>query len=38
MMTRARGGVWHKKYKAQGIVPDGLTGLDKSATLRFLKG
>jgi len=35
MMTRARGGVWHKKYKAQGIVPDGLTGLDKSATWSF---
>ncbi len=35
MMTRARGGVWHKKDKAQGIVPDGLTGLDKSATWSF---
>jgi hypothetical protein len=35
MMTRARGGVWHKKDKAQGIVPLGLTGLDKSATWSF---
>ncbi len=32
MMTRARGGVWHKKDKDKGVVPDGLTGLDKSAT------
>lgn len=37
MMTRARGGVWHKKHKAQDIVPDGLTGLDKSATWSFSK-
>ncbi len=37
MMTRARGGVWHKKDKAQARVPDGLTGLDKSATWSFSK-
>lgn len=35
MMTRARGGVWHKKDKDRGIVPPGLTGLDKSATWSF---
>lgn len=37
MMTRARGGVWHKKHKEKGIVPPGLTGLDKSATWSFSK-
>ena len=35
MMTPARGGVWHKKDKANGIVPDGLTGLDKQATWSY---
>lgn len=35
MMTRARGGVWHKKDKENGIVPDGLTGLDKQATWSY---
>jgi len=35
MMTRARGGVWHKKAKENGIVPDGLTGLDKQATWSY---
>lgn len=34
-MTPARGGVWHKKDKANGIVPDGLTGLDKQATWSY---
>jgi hypothetical protein len=37
MMTRAKGGVWHKKDKDKGIVPDGLTGLDKSATWSYSK-
>jgi hypothetical protein len=37
MMTRSRGGVWHKKYKQKGLVPDGLTGLDKSATWSYSK-
>jgi hypothetical protein len=37
MMTPARGAVWHKKDKAQGIVPPGLTGLDKSATWSYSK-
>lgn len=35
MMTRSKGGVWHKKDKQNGIVPDGLTGLDKSATWSY---
>jgi len=38
MMTRARGGVWHKKDKVKGIVPLGLTGLDKIGGVEFLKG
>lgn len=37
MTTRAKGGVWHKKDQAQGIIPVGLTGLDKSATWSFSK-
>lgn len=37
-MTKARGGVvWHKKHKSQGIVPVGLTGLDKEATWSYSK-
>lgn len=32
MMVRARGPVWHKKQKREGIVPQGLRGLDKEAT------
>lgn len=35
MMTSAKGGVWHKKDKQKGIVPEGLTGLDKSATWSY---
>jgi len=31
-MIRAKGPVWHQKQKAQGIIPQGLTGLDKEAT------
>ncbi len=38
MMVKARGGkVWHKKDKQAGIVPQGLTGLDKEATLQLFK-
>lgn len=37
MMTRARGGVWHKKDKEKAHVPAGLTGLDKEATWSFSK-
>lgn len=37
MMTPARGGVWHKKDKAVGIVPTGLTGLDREATWSYSK-
>ena len=32
MMNRAKGPVWHKKQKEQGIIPKGLRGLDKEAT------
>lgn len=35
MMTRSRGGVWHKKDKENGVVPNGLTGLDKTATWSY---
>jgi hypothetical protein len=31
MMVRAKGPVWHKKQKQQGIIPKGLYGLDKDA-------
>lgn len=37
MMTRSRGAVWHKKDKEKGVVPAGLSGLDKSATWSFSK-
>lgn len=32
MMVKAKGPVWHKKQKEQGIIPDGLTGIDREAT------
>lgn len=32
MMVKAKGPVWHKKQKKEGIIPEGLTGLDKEAT------
>ena len=32
MMNEAKGPVWHKKQKEQGIVPKKLRGLDKEAT------
>jgi len=32
MMNEAKGPVWHKKQKDQGIVPKNLRGLDKEAT------
>jgi hypothetical protein len=35
MMVKARGPVWHKKQKQQGIVPNGLHGLDREATWSF---
>lgn len=37
MMVKARGPVWHKKQKQQGIVPAGLHGLDREATWCFSK-
>ncbi len=35
MMVKARGPVWHKKQKAQGVVPKGLHGLDREATWSY---
>jgi hypothetical protein len=35
MMTKARGPVWHQKQRKQGIVPTGLTGLDRDATWSY---
>ncbi len=32
MMNKAWGPVWHTKQKAQGIIPEGLRGVDKEAT------
>ena len=32
MMNKANGPVWHKKQKDQGIIPNGLHGVDKDAT------
>jgi hypothetical protein len=32
MMNKARGPVWHKKHKQQGIIPKGLRGIDRQAT------
>jgi hypothetical protein len=32
MMVKAKGPVWHQNQKKQGIIPTGLTGLDKEAT------
>ena len=37
MMVKARGPVWHKKQKQQGLVPAGLHGLDRDATWSFSK-
>src|SRR3989338_518875 len=32
MMIQAKGPVWHQKQKKQGIIPKGLTGIDREAT------
>ena len=32
MMNRAKGPLWHKKQKEQGIIPKNLRGIDKDAT------
>lgn len=32
MMNKALGPVWHTKQKAQGIIPEGLHGVDQEAT------
>lgn len=34
-MVKARGPVWHQKQKKQGIIPEGLTGLDREATWSY---
>ena len=31
-MNPAKGPLWHKKHKEQGIIPKGLRGIDKEAT------
>lgn len=35
MMVQALGPVWHKKQKAQGLIPNGLHGLDREATWSY---
>lgn len=37
MMIQAKGPVWHKKQKEQGIIPKGLRGIDKEATWSYSK-
>ncbi|ACL06467.1 transposase IS4 family protein [Desulfatibacillum aliphaticivorans] len=32
MMNKAKGPVWHKKQKEQGVIPAGLRGVDQEAT------
>ncbi len=32
MMNKAKGPLWHQKYKDRGIIPKGLRGIDKEAT------
>jgi hypothetical protein len=32
MMSQARGPVWHRKQQKQGIIPQGLRGLDTDGT------
>jgi hypothetical protein len=32
MMNKALGPVWHARHKSQGIIPDGLRGVDRDAT------
>ena len=32
MMNRAKGPLWHQKQKRKGIIPKGLTGIDRQAT------
>ena len=35
MMIKARGPVWHQKQKSAGLIPKGLTGLDRTATWSY---
>jgi hypothetical protein len=32
MMNKAKGSLWHKNQKEQGIIPKGLRGIDQEAT------
>jgi len=37
MLNRARGPGWHRKQQRQGIIPQGLRGLDREATWGYSK-
>lgn len=37
MIVHARGPVWHRKQQKQGIIPEGLTGLDTDGTWSYSK-
>jgi hypothetical protein len=37
MRVHARGPVWHRKYQNQGIIPQGLRGLDTDGTWSYSK-
>lgn len=36
-MVKTKGPVWHKKQRQQGIIPEGLRGLDQEATWSYSK-
>lgn len=35
MMVHARGPVWHRKHQEQGVIPEGLRGLDTDGTWSY---
>lgn len=37
MMVHARGPVWHRKHQEQGVIPEGLRGLDTDGTWSYSK-
>lgn len=37
MMVPARGPVWHRKHQEQGVIPEGLRGLDTDGTWSYSK-
>jgi len=37
MLIQARGPGWHRKHQEQGIIPKGLSGLDREATWSYSK-